>query len=67
VSKMTYGNPQAHVKEEQICEPHKVWIQFLHERFQSDRYKDLDYLTLYSHFFITTSIQNIPMKYCSVT
>ena len=60
---MTYGNPQAHVKEEEICEPHKIWIQFLHERFKSDRYKDLDCLKFYSNFFITASSPNMQMKY----
>lgn len=48
---MKYGDPHEQSDSDFTCEPHVLWINFLYDRFKSDRLHSLEYITLYSHLF----------------
>ncbi|KAI8916255.1 hypothetical protein EDD86DRAFT_186242 [Gorgonomyces haynaldii] len=51
-TRMNYGTPNQVTQESFTCEPHSIWIEFLYERFKSDKMHDIDHVYLYMHLFL---------------
>jgi hypothetical protein len=41
---MTYGEPGKRTAQNFDADPHTMWIQFLYDRFKSDRLYDIEHV-----------------------
>jgi hypothetical protein len=52
---MTYGEPEKRTTTAFSADSHTIWLQFLYDRFKSDRLYDIEHVKVFQLNFISST------------